>query len=141
MIQNKNKALIIIISGGVIILAVIIAVSVSRIPRPGKSVGTKKSLTELMRRMDELAKAVEEKSGFNIIDKEKGYEISPEEEINLCGILWHPDKPLAVVNERVVGVDDYIGSLRVITITQHSIQLVDKDGRIKTFELKSDEDE
>ena len=48
-----------------------------------------------------------------------------EEEISLQGVLWDPKAPTAIINNRVVGVGDPVGSWRVVEIQKGEVVLSD----------------
>jgi len=54
-------------------------------------------------------------------------------DLNLSGIIWDEERPLALINNRVVGIGDKIGISTVVDITQDRVIL--NDGR-KNFHLK-----
>lgn len=41
--------------------------------------------------------------------------------IKLEGIIWDSDKPLAIINEKVVGVGEMVAGVKVISITQNEV--------------------
>lgn len=49
----------------------------------------------------------------------------PIEELNLGGILWDKDKPVAIINDNMVGIGDAVGAYKVVDITQDSVALND----------------
>jgi len=50
---------------------------------------------------------------------------APVGELNLGGILWDKDKPMAVINDNMVGIGDTVGAYKVVDITQDSVTLND----------------
>ena len=57
----------------------------------------------------------------------------------LEGIVWDEKSPLAVINDRVVGVGDAFDKNRIITITQTEVRLVGDDNT--EFSLKMGKEE
>jgi hypothetical protein len=56
---------------------------------------------------------------------------SSDNGLSLKGIIWGPDRPSAVINERVVGIGDVIGNLKVTQITQDSVVLENEHSKLE----------
>ncbi|MFC1666752.1 hypothetical protein ACFL0P_02605 [Candidatus Omnitrophota bacterium] len=55
--------------------------------------------------------------------------------ILLNGIVWDKEYPYAIINDDVVKVEDRIGDMRVVEITEKSV-ILEQDGERYTLELK-----
>lgn len=56
---------------------------------------------------------------------------SPDNDLSLKGVIWDPDSPSAVINERVVAIGDVIGNLKVTQITQDSVVLENEHSKLE----------
>ncbi len=56
--------------------------------------------------------------------------------LNLAGIIWDKDKPLALINNDVVGVGDYVKGNIIVSIKNDRVIL--NDG-VKEFEIRIDQ--
>jgi hypothetical protein len=54
-------------------------------------------------------------------------------------ILFSPDRPLAIVDGRVIGVGDEVGGARVVQITAVAVMLRDGQGRLRRLTLAAEE--
>ncbi|MBU4460840.1 MAG: hypothetical protein KJ579_09760 [Verrucomicrobia bacterium] len=52
----------------------------------------------------------------------------PKPTYKLQGIAWHPQRPLAIVNKRTVGIGETVDGCRVDRITADGVVLVGPDG-------------
>lgn len=52
-------------------------------------------------------------------------------ELLLKGIIWDPDKPSAIINERAVGIGDVIAGFKVTQITQDSVILENEKSKLE----------
>lgn len=50
-------------------------------------------------------------------------------ELNLAGIIWDAERPLAIINDTVIGEGDKIGDKKVIKIEKESVILIQEDGK------------
>ena len=82
---------------------------------------------------EEAGAADLKKDPFAPLVKEEKKAPAPAPVITLTGILWDKDKPLAIINNRVVKIGDTAGGSRVVEIKENSVIL--NDGT-KDFELK-----
>lgn len=58
-----------------------------------------------------------------------------EEGLLLTAVIWDEEKPLAVINDEVVGIGQEIGGYRVIKINKNSAVLQKEEGQKITLEL------
>ena len=68
-----------------------------------------------------------------------GKYIPPESshaELNLAGIIWDAEKPLAIINDTIVGEGDMIGDKKVIKIEKESVIVVQEDGKKYILKLR-----
>lgn len=62
-------------------------------------------------------------------------EFDPEQ-LLLGGIVWSIKRPLAVVNQSLVGIDDSVAGWTVVAIERNKV-VVEMEGRQKTLKMKS----
>ncbi len=58
--------------------------------------------------------------------------IAPPQGI-VAGILWHRDRPVAIVNDAAVTVGSHLGPMRVTAIQPTAVQLADTTGQLLTW--------
>jgi hypothetical protein len=51
--------------------------------------------------------------------------------------LYSPDRKLAIVNGRIVGVGDDIGGARIVDMTASTVLLRDAQGRLRSLAVES----
>lgn len=59
----------------------------------------------------------------------------PKPTFKLQGIAWHPQRPLAIVNKRTVGIGETVDGCRVDRITADGVVLVGPDGESMELHL------
>jgi len=96
----------------------------------------------LINRLDQLIESVQEKSENTIrlsirkTDKKNiEHKIPLATDAILTGIFWNEDNPLAILNDKVVGINDEIGNFKVVQIKEKSVILVNKQGKNKIVYL------
>jgi hypothetical protein len=62
--------------------------------------------------------------------------VSTEPELVVGSILYSPQRRLAIVNGRIVGVGDRIGSVTVVGIGPREVIVQSADGTTRTLELR-----
>lgn len=65
---------------------------------------------------------------FGSSNNNQGVSVS---DLLLKGIIWDPDKPSAIINERVVGIGDVIVDFKVTQITQDSVILENEKSKLE----------
>lgn len=65
---------------------------------------------------------------FGASNNNQGVSVS---DLLLKGIIWDPDKPSAIISERVVGIGDVIGNFKVKQITQDRVILENEKSKLE----------
>ncbi|MEK6732801.1 MAG: hypothetical protein AABY55_04165 [Candidatus Omnitrophota bacterium] len=123
--SRKN---VIIIGTSFLLIFFIAALLVSLKPR--QKVDRVKGLVKLMNRLDEALELIEkqkDKISSNII-LDHAY---VTDNVSISGILWDLNKPLAIINNKVVGLNDEIQGFQVVGINKDNVVLRDSSGQEK----------
>ncbi len=73
-------------------------------------------------------------------DMKSAFEEAPEapqqKDYVLTGVMWNPRRPLAFLNDNLVGVGEIVGQAEVIKIAKDAIQVRMDDGTERTLSLE-----
>ena len=59
---------------------------------------------------------------FRALNEEKA-KVDPFANLKLTGIIWDKDRPLAIINEKLIGLNDKINGSTIIDITKETVVL------------------
>jgi len=133
---EKKKLIILIVLGALAVLSLARGILTPSAVRrelasaPAEIAETAETVKETVKKSEPAATArVAKKSEYNtwgrnpfVAAKRPG---APVGELSLGGILWDKDKPVAIINDNMVGIGDTVGAYKVVDITQDSVTLND----------------
>lgn len=126
-------------------VAVVIVVGAIVVAGSGRAVGRHKFAIEgykaladdLNKTVDAIRKTISSEPEFVDPVTPAGKEpmLTPDREMILRGVAWKKDRPLAFLNDKVVGLGDEIDGLVVVGIYEESVKLVNRGGEFVTVQL------
>ena len=126
-ITKSTKPLLIILLLGLVIIG---GVYYTSMPGPKRIISDIQTTHELIKRLDKSIVSIKQKS---VVDAPLTEHLNEKGiggyDFLLSGVLWDIKKPLALLNDKVVGLGEEIEGFKVVEIKEESVRLSDRHGK------------
>ena len=118
-----------LIGVSLLVICVIVLVSYWNASNVTDETDISKSSNLLIKKLDGLIASIESKIATRSVNREKEVEILSINKLILQGIIWNPQEPLAIIDNRIVAEGDIIKGIKITYLEETSVTLEDKQGR------------
>ena len=118
-----------LIGVSLLVICVIVLVSYWNASNVTDETDISKSSNLLIKKLDGLIASIESKIATRSVNREKEVEILSINKLILQGIIWNPQEPLAIIDNRIVAEGDIIKGIKITDLEETSVTLEDKQGR------------
>ena len=118
-----------LIGVSLLVICVIVLVSYWNASNVTNETDISKSSNLLIKKLDGLIASIESKIATRSVNREKEVEILSINKLILQGIIWNPQEPLAIIDNRIVAEGDIIKGIKITDLEETSVTLEDKQGR------------
>ncbi len=141
LLKDKKKLTIAGVAAAILLLIIILLFVCGPLCRPNKNLNAGEPTEELIKRLDGLMVSIinsknsyaENKGIMGTLPLEKKAGAIEEKaakanDLSLIGIIWDKEQPVALIDDQLLVVGDYIYGFKIIEIKEEGITIEDEKG-------------